>query len=50
MSNTNDSDDERRASKEVEIRVRNNFTLQAMHQEFKRWNLQFQEIKNGIAE
>ncbi|XP_019235260.1 PREDICTED: uncharacterized protein LOC109215615 [Nicotiana attenuata] len=50
MSHTGASDDEQRALQEAEIRARNDFTLQAMHQQFKRWNLQFQEIRDTIAE
>ncbi|XP_060196132.1 uncharacterized protein LOC132625489 [Lycium barbarum] len=50
MTNTGSSDDERRARQEAEIRGRNDFTLQAMHQQFERWTLQFQEIKDAIAE
>ncbi|XP_060196250.1 uncharacterized protein LOC132625655 [Lycium barbarum] len=50
MTNTGSRDDERRARQEAEIRGRNDFTLQAMHQQFERWTLQFQEIKDAIAE
>lgn len=50
MTNTGGSEDERRARQEAEIRGRNDFTLQAMHQQFERWTLQFQEIKDAIAE
>ncbi|XP_060202503.1 uncharacterized protein LOC132630942 [Lycium barbarum] len=50
MTNTGSSDDERRARQEAEIRGRNDFTLQAMHQQFERRTLQFQEIKDAIAE
>ncbi|XP_070045823.1 uncharacterized protein [Nicotiana tomentosiformis] len=48
MSRTN-SDDERRVLQEVDIKARNDFTLQAMHQQFEMWNLQLQEMRDTIA-
>ncbi|KAK4729553.1 hypothetical protein R3W88_022541 [Solanum pinnatisectum] len=39
-----------RDRQEAEIQGRNNSTLQAMHQQFERWNLQFQEMGNMITE
>nr|XP_033517225.1 uncharacterized protein LOC117281471 [Nicotiana tomentosiformis] len=44
------SDDERRVLQEANIKARNDFTLQAMHQQFKRWNLQLQDMRETIAE
>ncbi|XP_070052350.1 uncharacterized protein [Nicotiana tomentosiformis] len=49
MSHTG-SDDERGVLQEAEIKARNDFTLQAMHQQFERWNLQLQEMRDTIAE
>ncbi|KAK4707338.1 hypothetical protein R3W88_033112 [Solanum pinnatisectum] len=42
--------EEERDHQEAEIQGRNNSTLQAMHQQFERWNLQFQEMGNMITE
>ncbi|XP_019267098.1 PREDICTED: uncharacterized protein LOC109244455 [Nicotiana attenuata] len=50
MSHTGASDDKQRTLQEAEIRARNDFTLQAMHQQFEGWNLQFQEIRDTIVE
>nr|XP_016506596.1 PREDICTED: uncharacterized protein LOC107824363 [Nicotiana tabacum] len=49
MSRTG-SDDERRVLQEAEIKARNDFTLQAMHQQFERLNLQLQEMRDTIAD
>ncbi|KAH0761032.1 hypothetical protein KY290_017105 [Solanum tuberosum] len=35
---------------EAEVKGRNDFTLQAMHQQFERWTLQFQEMRDMIIE
>ncbi|XP_006366953.1 uncharacterized protein [Solanum tuberosum] len=42
--------DEERARLEAEVKGRNDFTLQAMHQQFERWTLQFQEMRDMIIE
>ncbi|KAH0687978.1 hypothetical protein KY290_017101 [Solanum tuberosum] len=47
---SNSGGDEERARLEVEVKGRNNFTLQAMHQKFERWTLQFQEMRDMIIE
>nr|XP_009759419.1 PREDICTED: uncharacterized protein LOC104211962 [Nicotiana sylvestris] len=49
MSRTG-SDDKRRVLQEAEIKARNDFTLQAMHQQFERLNLQLQKIRDTIAD
>ncbi|XP_019240067.1 PREDICTED: uncharacterized protein LOC109220062 [Nicotiana attenuata] len=49
MSHTG-SDDERRVLQEAEIKARNDFTFQAMHQQFERLNLQLQEMRDTIAD
>ncbi|KAH0653052.1 hypothetical protein KY289_030730 [Solanum tuberosum] len=47
---SNSGGDEERARLEAEVKGRNDFTLQAMHQQFERWNLQFQEMRDMITE
>ncbi|KAH0661533.1 hypothetical protein KY284_026464 [Solanum tuberosum] len=47
---SNSGGDEERARLEAEVKGRNDFTLQAMHQQFERWTLQFQEIRDMIIE
>ncbi|KAH0720178.1 hypothetical protein KY284_005208 [Solanum tuberosum] len=47
---SNSGGDEERAHLEAEVKGRNDFTLQAMHQQFERWTLQFQEMRNMIIE
>ncbi|KAH0639201.1 hypothetical protein KY285_035787 [Solanum tuberosum] len=47
---SNSGGDEERARLEAEIKGRNDFTLQAMHQQFERWTLQFQEMRDMIIE
>ncbi|KAH0716684.1 hypothetical protein KY285_012715 [Solanum tuberosum] len=42
--------DEERARLEAEVKGRYDFTLQAMHQQFERWTLQFQEMRDMIIE
>jgi len=48
MSRT--ADDQRSVLQEAEIKARNDFTLQAMHQQFERLNLQLQEMRDTIAD
>ncbi|XP_049414722.1 uncharacterized protein LOC125877483 [Solanum stenotomum] len=47
---SNSGGDEERARLEAEAKGRNDFTLQAMHQQFERWTLQFQEMRDMIIE
>ncbi|KAH0776517.1 hypothetical protein KY290_007928 [Solanum tuberosum] len=47
---SNSGGDEERARLEAEVKGRNDFTLQAMHQQFERWTLQFQEMRDMIIE
>ena len=47
---SNSGGDEERACLEAEVKGRNDFTLQAMHQQFERWTLQFQEMRDMIIE
>ncbi|KAH0712202.1 hypothetical protein KY289_008161 [Solanum tuberosum] len=47
---SNSGGDEERARLEAEVKGRNDFTLQAMHQQFERWTLQFKEMRDMIIE
>ncbi|KAH0720213.1 hypothetical protein KY290_023060 [Solanum tuberosum] len=47
---SNSGGDVERARLEAEVKGRNDFTLQAMHQQFERWTLQFQEMRDMIIE
>ncbi|KAH0781376.1 hypothetical protein KY290_000974 [Solanum tuberosum] len=47
---SNSGGDEERARLEAEVKGRNDFTIQAMHQQFERWTLQFQEMRDMIIE